>query len=116
MEKLNTPERPEMDVTKRLNDIYERCEVNMLQLCEKFDAMEQKDFDPLQMPLSDIAYIQKVFPEFKNISPIDPIDPIEMTQLPSHDYTQTDTAFLRIWDSRNNIKFKGKKITINKTF
>ena len=64
LEWLTPPEQK--DVSKSLYEMYERCEHNMKMLCKKFEAMENKDFDPLQLSIQDIAEIQKIFPQWKS--------------------------------------------------
>jgi len=88
LEWLTTPEQK--DISSRLHDVYERCEHNMLQLCKKFEAMEEWDFNPLDMPIQDIAEIQKRFPKWKSWK----LDDIPLQEkyvsLPLSDYNPED--------------------------
>jgi len=64
LEWFHAPEQK--DITNRLSDMYERCDNNIKQLCHRFEAMDKKDFNPVNIPLQDIAEIQKIFPQWKS--------------------------------------------------
>jgi len=116
MENLEAFTIPKLEVTERLNDLYQKSDVNILQLTKKFEAMTAEDFDPMHIPIQDIAAIQKAFPALKDLTPSNRIIFEETDKIPNNTYTEEDTAFLRTWDSKNYIKFAWNKVKAKKTF
>jgi len=118
MANIDTPKLNEsIDTNKRLSDLYERCEHNMLQLCKRFESMEANDFDPLKIAPTDIAQIQSMFPEWwrwQRQADVELMWDIDM--LPNNSYIENSSVLLGFWDEDNNIRFRWNKIKGNLKF
>jgi len=114
IESLNIPEQK--DVSTRLNEIYERCDQNILQLCKKFKAIQDGDFDPLKMDIKDIAEIQRIFPEWEILSSTS-LHKSNTPIISIPEYTKESLNNpLQVWNKENYVRFAGNKIKIKTEF